>query len=359
MASDLEERVRAAIQEKLTMMKIPEKENDFLPSSCCLLEKQRELAEVEKTFSATKEDFQKKMDHLQQRRQELERKEGQLKQAILKFDKFLKENDAKRSRAMRKAEQEKQQMAHKKVEAERLQEEIARLTTAKTRLQGRLAAHKPFCEYLQEVLGKTEQFQDISELIGRFETLRATQVSLVRREQVAREAVEEERSRLQQYLDESSNRILQQNNMVAELQDQLEQTQGKVLELESNWICIQNTAASKTLELGQIKLAALNLFQMVIKHRKLPMNVPQEDTDAQLDAVQLCVEDLTAILADFRKAEPPQPSQPEKRVPSQASTSASRSLLSKVRIAPTTSSVTCTTDLLILGKIKLSNGIVL
>ncbi|XP_070807001.1 cilia- and flagella-associated protein 73 [Pituophis catenifer annectens] len=327
MASDLEERVRAAIRDKLLMMKIPEKENDFLPSSCCLLEKQRELAEVEKTFSATKEEFQKKMEHLQQRRQQLEHKEGQLKQAILKFDKFLKENDAKRNRAMRKAEEEKQQMAQKEVEAGHLKEEIARLMTVKTKLQGRLETHKPFSEYLQKVLGKTEQFQEISELIGRFQTLMATQVSLVEREQVAREAVEEERRCLQQYLDESSNRILQQNNLVAELQGQLEQARAKVLELESNWICIQNTAAGKTLELGQIKLAALNLFQMVAKHRKLPMNVPQEDTEAQLDAVQLCVEDLTSILADFRKAEPPQPSQPEKGVPSQASTPASRSQL--------------------------------
>ncbi|XP_058014772.1 cilia- and flagella-associated protein 73 [Ahaetulla prasina] len=335
MASDLEERVRAAIRDKLLTMKIPENENDFLPSSCYLLEKQRELTEVEKTFSATKEEFQKKMEHLQQRRQELEHKEGQLKQAILKFDKFLKENDAKRDRAMRKAEQEKKQMAQKEVEAEHLKQEIARLMTVKTKLQGRLEAHKPFSEYLQKVLRKTEQFQEISELIGRFQTLKATQVSLLEREQVAREAVEEERRCLQRYLDESSNRMLQQNNLVAELQGQLEQTRAKVLELESNWICIQNTAAGKTLELGQIKLAALNLFQMVAKHRKLPMNVPQEDTEAQLDAVQLCVEDLTAILADFRKAEPPQPSQPEKRVPSQTSTSASQSqLLSRPLLHP-------------------------
>ncbi|XP_013907623.1 PREDICTED: coiled-coil domain-containing protein 42B [Thamnophis sirtalis] len=199
-----------------------------------------------------------------------------------------------------------------------------------------------------------EQFEEISELIGRFQTLMATQANLVQREQAAREAVEEERRCLQEYLDESSNKILLQNNWVAELQGQLEQTRAKVLELESNWICIQNTAAGKTLELGQIKLAILNLFQMVAKHRKLRMNVPQEDTEAQLDEVQLCVEDLTAILADFRKAEPPQPSQPEKRVSSQASTSASRSqLLSRVCIATTTSSVTCTTNPLILGKVKL------
>ncbi|KAM3826115.1 cilia- and flagella-associated protein 73 [Vipera latastei] len=351
MASDLEERVRAAVRDKLMMMKIPERENDFLPSSCCLLEKQRELAEVEKSFLATQEEFQKKMEQLQQRRQELEHREGQLKQAILKFDKFLKENDAKRNRAMRKAEQEKQQVAEKEVEAEHLKQEIARLMTVKTKLQHSLAAHRPFSEYLQKVLGKTEQFQEISELIGRFQTLMATQVSLVQREQVAREAVEEERRCLQQYLDESSNRILQQNNLVAELQGQLEQTQARFLELESNWICIQNTAADKTLELGQIKLAALNLFQMVARHRKLPTNVLQEDTESQLDVVQLCVQDLTAILADFRQGQPPQAPQPEKVVPSQASTSASRSQqLSRVRTATSTSFVTCTTNLLILGK---------
>ncbi|XP_070619078.1 cilia- and flagella-associated protein 73 isoform X1 [Erythrolamprus reginae] len=333
MASDLEDRVRAAIRDKLLTMKIPEKENDFLPSSCCLLEKQRELSEVEKTFTATKEEFQKKMEYLQQRRQKLGHKEGQLKQAILKFDKFLKENDAKRKRAMQKAEQEKKQLAQKDVEAERLKAEITRLMARKTKLQQRLEAHKPFSEYLQRVLEKMEQFQEISELIDRFQALMATQVNLVRREQLAREAVEEERRCLQCYLDDSSNRVMQQNNLVAELRGRLEQTLAKVLELESNWICIQNTAAGKTLELGQVKLAALNLFQMVAKHRKLPMNVSKEDTEAQLDAVQLCIEDLTTILADFCKAEPTQqPPQPEKKTPSQASTSASRSQLQTRRV---------------------------
>ena len=39
-----------------------------------------------------------KMESLQQRREELERKEYQLKESLLKFDKFLKENNAKKDR---------------------------------------------------------------------------------------------------------------------------------------------------------------------------------------------------------------------------------------------------------------------
>ncbi|KAL8180465.1 UNVERIFIED_CONTAM: hypothetical protein K2H54_024967 [Gekko kuhli] len=90
MASDLEERVRAAFRDKLLLMKIPEKEDDLLPAGCCLLERRRELAEVEQALSAQKEEFQMKMERLQHRQQELESKEKQLKEAVLKFDKFLK-----------------------------------------------------------------------------------------------------------------------------------------------------------------------------------------------------------------------------------------------------------------------------
>ena len=47
-------------------------------------------------------------ESLQQRTEELERKEQQLKESLLKFDKFLKENDAKRARAIKKAADERE-----------------------------------------------------------------------------------------------------------------------------------------------------------------------------------------------------------------------------------------------------------
>ncbi|XP_053225809.1 cilia- and flagella-associated protein 73 isoform X2 [Podarcis raffonei] len=267
MDSDLEERVRAALLDKLQMMKIPEREEDFLPPACCLLEKQRELAEVEQALLAQKEEFQLKMEELQQRRKELELKEGQLKKSILKFDKFLKDNDAKRSRALRKAGEEKQQAAQREAEAERLKEEIAHLLSVKEKLQWQLERHKAFPEYLQKVLEKTEQFQGIPELIAQFQALMATQATLAQRELFGQEAVEEERARLQRYTEERSNQILQQNNRVAELQAQLEQAQTRVLEL-----------------------------------------------------VELCVVDLNDILANFRKGEPTPVPQPETAAASRSET---------------------------------------
>lgn len=54
---------------------------------------------------------------------------------------------------------------------------------------------------------------------------------------------------------------------------------------ESCWAHIQSTATQKTLLLGQIKLAVLNLFQLVTTRLKVPADVALEDTEAQLDTV--------------------------------------------------------------------------
>ncbi|XP_064322228.1 cilia- and flagella-associated protein 73 isoform X2 [Phalacrocorax carbo] len=73
---------------------------------------------------------------------------------------------------------------------------------------------------------------------------------------------------------------------------------------ESRWAHIQSTAAQKTLLLGQIKLAVLNLFQLATTRLKVPMDVALEDTEAQLDTVLLCMQDLAAICAELRPRQP-------------------------------------------------------
>lgn len=104
---------------------MPERESDHLTPATRLLEKRREMTEVELALATQKEvraklprnqyffilycsesssprfkmavncvsvlqEFQMKMETLQQRRDELERKEQQLKESLLKFDKFFK-----------------------------------------------------------------------------------------------------------------------------------------------------------------------------------------------------------------------------------------------------------------------------
>ena len=57
---------------------------------------------------------------------------------------------------------------------------------------------------------------------------------------------------------------------------------------ESEWARIQATAATKTLLLGQLKMATHNLFSLMYKHlqRKIPVK-DMDDTVLQLDKVRL------------------------------------------------------------------------
>ncbi|XP_075754051.1 cilia- and flagella-associated protein 73 isoform X2 [Pelodiscus sinensis] len=263
--------------------RMPEREDDCLTPATRLLEKRRELAEVERALLVQKEEFQMKMESLQQRRKELQHKEGQLKEAIFKFDKFLKENDSKRSRALHKAKEQREQVAQKNVEALQLRQEVIQLLRERNRLQRCLEAHAVFQSYLQGVLEKTEQFQETRALISHARTLAATRAALLQRDQGGREAMEEARAQLQQYLEQSRSKVMQLNNQLAVLQAQREQARAKVHQWESKWTEIQSTAARKTLQLGQIRMATLNLFQLALKQMKLPVNVPLEDTETQLD----------------------------------------------------------------------------
>uniref|UniRef100_A0A8C4P6E1 Uncharacterized protein n=1 Tax=Dromaius novaehollandiae TaxID=8790 RepID=A0A8C4P6E1_DRONO len=73
---------------------------------------------------------------------------------------------------------------------------------------------------------------------------------------------------------------------------------------ETHWTHIQTTAVQKTLLLGQIRMAVLNLFQLATKQLKVPADVALEDTEAQLDTVLLCMQDLAAICAELCPGEP-------------------------------------------------------
>ncbi|XP_004684658.1 PREDICTED: coiled-coil domain-containing protein 42A isoform X2 [Condylura cristata] len=72
---------------------------------------------------------------------------------------------------------------------------------------------------------------------------------------------------------------------------------------ESRWAHIQNTAAKKTLLLGTIKMATLNLFQIVSKQMKETTTVSLEDTHKQLDMIQQFIQDLSDIWAEVKKKE--------------------------------------------------------
>ncbi|KAK2177504.1 hypothetical protein NP493_594g00017 [Ridgeia piscesae] len=284
---------------------MPEHEDDHLTPATRLLEKRREMAEVEQALAAQKEEFQMKMESLQQRREELERKEYQLKESLLKFDKFLKENDSKRARAIKKANDERELKKAKEREIERLKDETAELVRGREKLQRKLEKHTIYHKYLDRVLESAEEFHEIREIIARYDTLTATHLDLLTAENENQDRLESEKQNLMKYREEKNNEILGYNNQLAAIQTKLDKAQSTAVMWESQWTHIKTTAAKKTLLLGRIKMAAHNLYQLVMQHQRSRRHEEEdtEDTNQQLDRIQQYIMDLNQITADIKKAE--------------------------------------------------------
>ncbi|XP_071944527.1 coiled-coil domain-containing protein 42 homolog [Antedon mediterranea] len=300
MSVSLEEYFRTTFEDKL-LVKMPEREDDHLTPATRLLEKRREMSEVEQALAAQKEEFQMKMESLQQRREELERKEYQLKESLLKFDKFLKENDSKRSRAVKKAEDEKEHKKTKDKEITRLLEEKGELEQQRNKFMMRLEKRKIFNTFLDRVLESAEEFQESRDVIARFETLVATHKDLMDKASKSQDAVDGHKAELMKFTEEKNNEILSHNNQLAMLQTRLDTAQGDAVKWESVWTHIKNTAAKKTLLLGRIKMATHNLFQLVNRHQK--QSGSTDLTEEQLSKIQTFIMDLTQITTEIKRGE--------------------------------------------------------
>lgn len=335
----LEDYFRSAFRSKF-LVKMPERDEKHVSPATRLLEKRRETAEVEHALSAQKEEFSMKMEGLAQRRQELERKEQQLKQSLQKFDRFLKENDSKKSRALKKATDEKQMIKQKESSIEVLKDECGDLEQERDRYKKRLEKYIIYQDYLERVLELSDEFSELREVMARYDTLIATHSDLMHREQKNQEIMEREKHKFHKFMEDKNTEILHCNNQLAQLQTRLDKAQSEAVHWESKWTHIQNTAAKKTLLLGRIKIATHNLYQLVARHakhddeehdddnrpatsdakdtksggkggreeRKPSANLANaagstEQTAQQLDRIQNFIQDLTQICADIRKQE--------------------------------------------------------
>lgn len=243
-----------------------------------------------------------KMESLQQRQEELERKECTLKESLLKFDKFLKENDSKRHRALKKALEEKASKQQKHHEHESLLEEINILEEERNKIQEKLDMHKKFHTYMDAVLENSDEFSEVREITSRYETLSSTYQDLLERDQSNQDLIENKRQFLAKFTEDRQNEIMSYNNDLSTMQGDLDKAKSRTVHLESNWNQIQTTAAAKTLELGRIRMATLNLFSLVNTQLKIG-GVTETDSDSQLEKISQFIQDLSQITAEIRKQE--------------------------------------------------------
>lgn len=102
-----------------------------------LLKKEVEVDKVEAQLEAKRNEFRKRMETCAERQLELQKKQQKMKDRVSKFDKFIKENEAKRRRAVLKYQQEVKVYEQKKRELDIFIEQLEDLRTKQCKLRDR------------------------------------------------------------------------------------------------------------------------------------------------------------------------------------------------------------------------------
>ncbi|KTF86806.1 hypothetical protein cypCar_00006720 [Cyprinus carpio] len=97
----------------------------------------------------TCEEMQIKRENLRERDENIKKEEEKLKKSILKYNKFLQENDDRRLRALKKAEAERAQIRLKELEIQKLQAENDTLLARKEILEDRVRKAICYHEFLE------------------------------------------------------------------------------------------------------------------------------------------------------------------------------------------------------------------
>eukprot|EP00052_Salpingoeca_macrocollata_P020570 m.173248 g.173248 ORF g.173248 m.173248 type:complete len:414 (-) comp21297_c0_seq3:29-1270(-) len=267
-------------------------------ASTQLLQKRKEMQQVQNSFSGKKQDHDLRMEALQQKREELEQRERELAESLSKFDRFIKENDKRKLRAQRKTQEEKARINRKETRIDTLKQELEGLRQLHDSQVQAAQKLELYNTYLTAVVSRSVGYAHPKELIARYDTLASTNADLQKMDLERQTQIDTLRHDMATRREEHRVEMLSFNNQLANLQAQASKAHTDLLYWENQLHMVQSTASKRTLLLGRIKMATANLYRLV----ELRTNVSRPDvhssTQLQLDKIQTFIQDLKDITAE-------------------------------------------------------------
>ncbi|XP_029019098.1 coiled-coil domain-containing protein 42 isoform X2 [Betta splendens] len=257
----------------------------------------QKVREGEKEADAAHRERVKALESLEKHMQEMQESYASAHDSKC-YDLCRKHEEA--SQAAEKAEREHRERLQKEAELERLKEEHAQLLERKREVEVKIQRKRPVWNFMTDVL-KMTTFKDIEAYTGYLGSLLHFREQLFEKYSEIQKLADLLRTSLVAMEDKHYLVQLENNNKLSTLQTNLDETLAELLIWESEWNQIREKAAKKTLLLGQIKMAALNLFEMAGEAVD-DNNISMSDTEKQLDKVQLFIRDCDIIVKMYEAA---------------------------------------------------------
>ena len=207
---------------------------DHVSAATRLLEKRRQMFEVQEALSAQKEEFNRREDAFRRREDALKRKDLELQESLIKFNKFLQENETKKNRALKRAGEEKKQREQKEIEIKRFKTQLEQKMREESVLKLELERNMKYQDFLDSLVQSMSKFfpEGISDVLNRYKTLRDANTYLLEKQQADEATNENTMREFTTFKKTKENEILNSNNEIADMQKKLETKLAKTNSLQ-------------------------------------------------------------------------------------------------------------------------------
>jgi len=283
-----------------------------ISQSTLLLKKRKEMREVDTSLDLMKKDYKKRMDDCEQRRLQFEKKQARMRDQVLKFERFIQENDAKKLRAEAKAKHERQLFLEKSKELQALSDELLELEQSRGALSKDLESKSRYRTYLEQTAEIGEGYEEVSDLLARYSTLRDSREELLKINAEEENEADQFRVKLQALKTELQNKFLVGNSVIHQYQKKLEDSRDFVKEEEGKTMYQEEKKKSNARESSQVAQSIRNLFircQATMKVKSLSFAsshshmTPQQQLEFYLDVIHSRMVDLIEITREYNADE--------------------------------------------------------
>lgn len=285
---------------------------DHVSPATRLLEKRRQMFEVQEALNGQKEEFSRREDAFRRREDALRRKDLELQESLIKFNKFLQENESKRNRALKRVADERKQKELKEMEIRKLEAQLKSKIEEERVLKEELEANIKYQDFLDNVVqNMTKFFPEIADILNRYKTLKDVNKYLLEK-QLTEETLHENTQReFANFCKMKENQILNETNEISELQVKLEQTKNKFSMLQAEVDGVIEQSSDKVLQLGQILSSVSNIIERCEdnfrrRHNKPAVEKgPQKTSDSsihvQCSSCMSKLDDIAMFMVDFKE----------------------------------------------------------
>ncbi|GMI51332.1 hypothetical protein ScalyP_jg7472 [Parmales sp. scaly parma] len=269
--------------------------------STLLLKKKKEMREVNDSLAFMKSQYLERMQSCDEKHSVFERKQMDMKEQVVKFEKFIQENDSKRQRAEMRAKDEQRKVEQKKSELNQLRKELEEQTIERGKLESRLNKLSKYKIYLDGTVDATDDFEQIDDILNRLTTLEGANYDLMGYQKSGDSEMDEVRIELENYLMETQNHQLVQNSKVHNYQFQLEKLRAEAKLSQDREENKQDRVQDVNRETGQMIMAVRNLYGRCCSTTKTKMPRFENSFNTNFGKINQCLTFICERIVDLNE----------------------------------------------------------